>query len=126
MLGPAEHVGQILPATHRTARRDSNTHHQSQCRIERDHTMKATAHLPGAPDANSALADSARNKSQPADGTSVMASAVTSMSISTLLVPSPSVTRTVTPARAIGRRAFSPIISIQIATSVETGCYTVT
>ncbi|MCT6733636.1 hypothetical protein [Rhodococcus qingshengii] len=27
MLGPAEHVGQILPAAHRTARRDSNTHH---------------------------------------------------------------------------------------------------
>jgi hypothetical protein len=27
MLGAAEHVGQILPAAHRTARRDSNTHH---------------------------------------------------------------------------------------------------
>ena len=88
--------------------------------------MKATADLPGAPDANSALAGSALNKSQPTDGTSVMASAVTSMSISTLLVPPASVTRTVTPDRAIGRRTFSPRMSIQIATSTETGCYTVT
>ncbi len=59
--------------------------------------MKATADLPGAPDANSALAGSALNKSQPTDGTSVIASAVTSMSISTRLVPPASVTLTVTP-----------------------------
>lgn len=51
MLGPAEHRGQVLSATHRAGRQHSNTDNQSQGRVDRRHTVNATADLPALPGA---------------------------------------------------------------------------
>jgi len=86
--------------------------------------MKATADLPGAPDANSALAglgteQVSANQRHFGDGVGghehVDLDAVGSAGNGDAH----------SNPRAIGCRAFSPRMSIQIATSIETGCCTV-
>ncbi|MBT2269609.1 hypothetical protein [Rhodococcus erythropolis] len=51
MLGSAEHRGQVLSAARRAGRQYSNTDNQSQGRVDRHHTVNATADLAGLPGA---------------------------------------------------------------------------